>query len=562
MYSDQQSILQDTVLKSLSIKNYALIDSLEIDFYSELNILTGETGAGKSILLGAIGLLIGQRAETNVLRDKNEKCSAEGVFDIRNYKLQNFFTENELDYEDTTILRREITPQGKSRAFINDTPVNVKVLHDLGLKLIDIHSQHQNLELNEKHYQLQIVDLVAGNGDLLKLYSADFKNYLLLQEKLNDTLSLASQAKKDLDYYQFQYNQLAEAKLKADEQTELELLLEKLTHAEEIKTVFGQIYQTLSEEERPVLLLLKDSLNSLSKLKEVLPEANQISGRLESVYFELKDIADESFSIEERTENDPEMIEKVNLRLDLLYSLQQKHRVKSVAELLDIQAEFEAKIQLVNSYDQDIERLQNEISALKKTLEEQAAKISKKRQSVAKSIGDKIVDILQSIGIPNAQLNLKFNKLNQLNSTGFDEVNFMFSANKSQELQEIGRIASGGEMSRVMLAIKTLITDARSLPTIIFDEIDTGVSGEVAVKMGQILEQMAQTVQVLNITHLPQIAAKGEHHFKVYKYDQNEQTFTAIKELTESERIEEIAQMLGGENYSAITMKAAKELLG
>lgn len=550
------------MLKSLSIKNYALIDSLEIDFYSELNILTGETGAGKSILLGAIGLLIGQRADTNVLRDKNEKCSAEGTFDIRNYKLQSFFTENELDYDDVTILRREITPQGKSRAFINDTPVNVKVLHDLGLKLIDIHSQHQNLELNEKHYQLQIVDLVASNADLLKSYSADYRSYLSVQEQLGETLSLAEQAKKDLDYYQFQYAQLADAKLKADEQTELELSLEKLTHADEIKTVFGQVYQTLSEEERSVLLILKDNLNSVAKLKEVLPEAGQLFERLESVYLELKDMADESFSIAERTENDPEMIEKVNQRLDLIYSLQQKHRVKTVAELLEIQADFEAKILLVSSYDQEIERLRHEIEALKKTLEEQAEKISKKRHAVAKPIGDKIVEVLQTIGIPNAQLQLKFNKLLLLNASGHDEVNFMFSANKNQELQEIGRIASGGEMSRVMLAIKTLITDVRALPTIIFDEIDTGVSGEVAVKMGQILEQMAQTVQVLNITHLPQIAAKGKHHFKVYKYDKNEQTFTSIKELTENERIEEIAQMLGGENYSATTMKAAKELLG
>lgn len=550
------------MLKSLVIKNYALIDSLEINFYSELNILTGETGAGKSILLGAIGLLIGQRADSNILRDKTEKCSAEGIFDIGNYNLQNFFVENELDYDDVTILRREITPQGKSRAFINDTPVSVKVLHDLGLKLIDIHSQHQNLELNEKNYQLQIVDLVAGNGDLLRKYFVDYKSYLTIQEQLNKALLLADQAKKDIDYYQFQFNQLLEAKLRAGEQTELEHLLEKLTHAEEIITAFGQINQTLNEEERSVLTVLKDNLNNVSKLKDFLPEASQLFERLESVYFELKDIANESFLIAERTENDPEMIEKVNQRLDLIYSLQQKHRVKTITELLEIQADFGDKIQLISSYDLDIERLQKEIETLKRALEEQAGKISKKRHSVAVQIGNKIVEVLQSIGIPNAHLQLKFNKLTQLSSTGFDEVNFMFSANKSQELQEIGKIASGGEMSRVMLAIKTLITDVRSLPTIIFDEIDAGVSGEIAVKMGQILEQMATTVQVLNITHLPQIAAKGKHHFKVYKYDQYDQTFTAMKELTGTERIAEIAQMLGGENYTETTLKAAKELLG
>lgn len=549
------------MLKSLSIKNYALIDSLTIDFYGELNILTGETGAGKSILLGAIGLLIGQRADSSVLRDKTVKCTAEGVFDVGNYNLQSFFSENELDYDEVTILRREITPQGKSRAFINDTPVNVKVLHDLGMKLIDIHSQHQNLELNEKNYQLQIVDLVAGNGDLLRTYASEYKIYLSLQESLNKTLLLAGQSKKDMDYYQFQFQQLAEAKLKPEEQTELEQLLEKLTHAEEIKSVFGQTYQSLSDDERSVLSVLKENLSNISKLRVVFPEAGQLFTRLESVYVELKDIASESLAVAERTENDPAMIEKATQRLDSIYSLQQKHRVKTITELLDIQADFEAKIQLVSSYDQEIDNLQNEIRAKKNVLEELAGKISKKRRSVSSTIESKIIDVLRNIGIPNAALQLKFSPLPQLSASGADEVNFMFSANKNQELQEISKIASGGEMSRIMLAIKTLITNTRSLPTIIFDEIDTGVSGEVAVKMGQILEQMAGTMQVLNITHLPQIAARGNHHYKVYKYDGHEHTFTSIKKLSEQERIEEIAQMLGGENYSATTMKTAKELL-
>ena len=296
------------MLKSLSIKNYALIDSLSIDFSSGLNILTGETGAGKSILLGAIGLIIGQRADMLVLRDKNEKCSAEGVFDVSNYGLLDFFTENELDYDDITILRREITPQGKSRAFINDTPVNVKVLHDLGLKLIDIHSQHQNLDLNEKGFQLLIVDLVAGNNEILKSYSSSFRNYQLLQHKLSEVLELSRQSKKDLDYYEFQYNQLAETKLVAGEQAELEALLETLTHAEEIRASFGQAYQVISEDERSVLTLIKENLTSIGKLRSVLPEAEQIYNRLESVYLELKDIASDSFAIEDRTENDPEKI--------------------------------------------------------------------------------------------------------------------------------------------------------------------------------------------------------------------------------------------------------------
>ncbi len=549
------------MLKSLTIKNYALIDSLSIDFNSELNILTGETGAGKSILLGAIGLIIGQRADSSVLRDKTEKCTAEGLFDIRNYNLQGFFEENELDFDDVAILRREITPQGKSRAFINDTPVNVKVLHDLGLKLIDIHSQHQNLDLNEKSFQLRIVDVVADNSEFLKTYSSTYKTYLSLQEQLNETILLAEQSKKDLDYYEFQFQQLHEAKLNPDEQAELELQLEALTHAEEIRSVFGQAYQVLSEEERSVLSVLKENLNNIGKLRAVLPEAEQIFTRLESVYLELKDIASESLAIEDRTENNPEKIDQINQRLDLIYSLQQKHRVTSIPELLAIQDDFETKILLVTSYDQEIERLREEIAQIKMILQNQTDEISLRRKAVVPTIENKVIDILRNVGIANAALQLKFGQLSEFSASGLDEVSFMFSANKSQELQEIARIASGGEISRVMLAIKTLITDARSLPTIVFDEIDTGVSGEVALKMGQILEQMSKTVQVLNITHLPQIAAKGNHHYKVYKFDQDDQTFTSIKKLTDDERVEEIAQMLSGENYSSTALETARELL-
>lgn len=549
------------MLKSLSIKNYALIDSLNIGFSDDLNILTGETGAGKSILLGAIGLIIGQRADLSVLRDKSKKCTAEGVFEILNYGLQSFFADNELDYEDVTILRREITPAGKSRAFINDTPVNVKVLHDLGLKLIDIHSQHQNLDLNEKNYHLRIVDLVAGNEDLLKHYSEVFRKYSQLQEVLNKTLLLSVQSKKDLDYFEFQFKQLEEAKLIENEQEYLEIQLEKLTHAEEIKSVFGLAYQILAEDDRSVLAILKENLNNLGKLRPVLPEAQQIFNRLESVYIEMKDIASETSAIADKTENDPEKIETVNQRLDLIYTLQQKHRVSTVNELLQIQEDLWAKIDQVNSYDIEIEKIQKDIHAQKEILTELAAKMGKKRSSVSQLIENKVIEVLQNLGIPNAAFKLKFEKLFDFSMTGLDEVSFMFSANKSQELQEIAKVASGGEMSRLMLAVKTLITDTKSLPTIIFDEIDTGVSGEVAVKMGTILGQMAKTVQVLNITHLPQIAAKGKHHYKVFKFDEADQTYTSIRKLSEQERVEEIAQMLSGENYSQTSVAAARELL-
>ena len=549
------------MLKSLSIKNYALIDSLNIGFSDDLNILTGETGAGKSILLGAIGLIIGQRADLSVLRDKSKKCTAEGAFEIVNYGLHGFFAENELDYEDVTILRREITPAGKSRAFINDTPVNVKILHDLGLKLIDIHSQHQNLDLSEKNYQMRIVDLVAGNEDMLKQYREDFRKYSQLQEVLNKTLLLSVQSKKDLDYFEFQFTQLEEAKLIENEQDILEVQLEKLTHAEEIKLVFGNAYQILAEDDRSVLDILKENLNSVGKLRPILAEADQIFNRLESVYIEIKDIAAETSVIADKTENDPDKIEKVNQRLDLIYTLQQKHRVSSVNELLLIHADLNAQIDQVNSYDIEIEKIQKEIEIKKEVLTDLAAKMSKKRFSVSQQIENKVIEVLQNLGIPNAAFKLKFEKLSDFSISGLDVVSFMFSANKSQELQEIAKVASGGEMSRLMLAVKTLITDTKSLPTIIFDEIDTGVSGEVAVKMGIILGQMAQTVQVLNITHLPQIAAKGKHHYKVFKFDQEDQTYTSIRKLNEQERIDEIAQMLSGDNYSQTSVAAAIELL-
>lgn len=549
------------MLKSLSIKNYALIDSLSIGFCDDLNILTGETGAGKSILLGAIGLLIGQRADLSVLRDKMKKCTVEGIFEVSNYHLEGFFAENELDYDDMAILRREITPQGKSRAFINDTPVNVKVLHDLGLKLIDIHSQHQNLDLNTKHYQLSLVDLVAHNEDLLRRYAGTYKNYLFLQDKLDQFLSLSAQSKKDLDYYLFQHQQLSDARLKEHEQEEMEQLLEKLTHAEEIKSTFGWLNTSLSEEERSVIAILKENLHNLGKLKQVFSEAAQLYARLDTVYIELKDIAAESASIAEKTENNPEKVEQISQRLDLIYSLQQKHRVSTIKELLQIQADLDARIQQVSSYDVEIENIKKKIEEQKQSLQLLADELCKKRQSVAPLIENKVIDVLRNLAIPNAAFKLKIEKLTQFTPAGCDDISFMFSANKSQELQEIAKVASGGEMSRLMLAIKTLITDTKSLPTIIFDEIDTGVSGEVALKMATILSQMAQTMQVLNITHLPQIAAKGKHHYKVFKFDQDNQTFTSIRKLSDDERVEEIAQMLSGEKYSQTSVAAAKELL-
>jgi DNA repair protein RecN (Recombination protein N) len=549
------------VLQSLSINNYALIETLNMNFQPGFTILTGETGAGKSIILGAIGLILGQRADTSVLRNKLEKCTVEGIFRIKDYGLEPFFETNELDFDEQAILRREISPTGKSRAFINDTPVNVSLLRELGLKLMDIHSQHQNLELNEKHFQLKLVDLVAGNEALLKEYAADFKTYLSLQGKLAETQELAAQSKADLDYFEFQFRQLDEARLTENEQEQLEARLEQMTHAEEIQTVFGHMALALAGDEPNILATLKESMQQIGKLQTVWPGAADLFRRMESCYYELKDLAEEAESIAEKVEHDPEKIQIVTQRLDLIYSLQQKHRVGTVAELLALKNEFGAKIQQVSSYDQQIETLQKELEVQKSKLTKLAGKLRESRKSASKPIEQRVIDVLQNLGIPNAAFRLNFRELPDFSPTGSDEISFLFSANRSQELQEISKIASGGEMSRLMLAVKTLVTSAKALPTIVFDEIDTGISGEVALKMGAILKQLSKTVQVINITHLPQIAAKGDQHFHVFKYDLGDQTFSSIRELGRDERLKEIATMLSGENYTETAIIAAQELL-
>ena len=548
------------MLQALYIKNYALIDKLSIEFYSGFNIITGETGAGKSIILGALGLIIGQRADLSILRNKNQKCTVEASFFVKDYKLSPFFSENELDYDEQTILRREITPAGKSRAFINDTPVNLKTLRELALRLIDIHSQHQNLELGSRLFQLKLVDLVANNHALLADYQKQFQVYSLTKSQYASLASEADQAKKDLDYFQFQFNQLDEAKLKADEQEGLESEQNQLEHAEEIKVTFGQLSEELERDERGVLMRLKEQVNRLNKMNGYFSEAKTLHERLESCYLELKDIAEESADISERLEHDPNRIQLVAERLDLIYSLQQKFKVKTVEELLIVRQELENKIVQVTSFDEEITRLQGLIKEQGLQLNKLANELTKGRKAVATQFKESVVGILQKLGMPNADFQLDFAMLEQLGVMGNDEVRFLFSANKSAEPQEISKIASGGEMSRLMLALKSLITDSKSLPTIIFDEIDTGISGEIAVKMGGILKSVSSKMQVINITHLPQIAAKGDHHFQVYKFDENEETFTSIRKLDADERIDELAQMLSG-GTSETAKETARELL-
>ena len=549
------------MLQSLYIKNYALIDKLSIEFNSGFNIITGETGAGKSIVLGALGLILGQRADLSVLRDKSKKCTVEGSFAVKNYHLDEFFKKNELDYDDQTILRREITPAGKSRAFINDTPVNLKTIRELALRLIDIHSQHQNLELGSRIFQLNLVDLVAKNESILSRYQQLFHAYSKTRAGYNELVEEADQAKKDLDYFQFQFNQLNEAKLVAGEQADLETEQNQLEHAEEIKLTFGKLAEDFESDELGLLTHLKDHITRLGKMSDYFAEASGLHDRLQSCYLELKDISDESASVAEHVEHDAGRIQLVADRLDLIYSLEQKFNVATVEELITVQNELDDKIGQIASFENEIAAFEKQMAEQEHNLNQLAGELTKSRQSVAGTFQKSVVGMLQKLGMPNAVFQLNFELSDQLGVMGKDEVRFLFSANKNAEVQEISKIASGGEMSRLMLALKSLITDSKSLPTIIFDEIDTGISGEIAVKMGDILKTISSKMQVINITHLPQIAAKGDHHYQVYKFDQDEQTFTSIRKLENSERVDELAQMLSGDRNSDTARETARELL-
>lgn len=550
------------MLAKLTIKNYALIDELAIDYFPGLNIVTGETGAGKSIILGALSLILGARADSGILRDNNKKCIVEGIFNISTYGLQSFFKENDLDFEVFTILRREIAPSGKSRAFVNDTPTNLKLMSDLGSRLIDIHSQHQNPELTTKRFQLGLTDVVAGNGELLLQYQELFGEYLAGTKLLTELKTNAEKEKSELDYYEFQLKQLDEAGLSDGEQEDLEAELEKLNHAEEIKGILLKVNELLDNEQSSALGLLKEGNSSLGKISNYFKEGSALQERLMSSYLELKDISEEINRQSETIHYDPARLEFVNNRLDSIYSLQQKHHVNSIQELLRLKARFENQISGIVDYDIRISKLEKEIGAMEEQLHYRAIELSKKRRDVFPVIEDKVAATLRQLGMPKSKFRVAWQQLDNLDENGLDSVGFLFSANKDTEPDEISRIASGGETSRLMLAIKSLMAKSKLLPTIIFDEVDSGVSGEIAIKTGDILKEFSNSVQIINITHLPQIAGKGDHHFKVFKYDNKNGTFTSIKELNYSERVEELAKMVGGDNPTENARKTAKELLG
>lgn len=549
------------MIKSLSVENYALIDKTEIEFNQGFSVITGETGAGKSILLGALGLVFGERADVNVLRDKERKCIVEVCCDMRAYNLNSFFEANDLDYEDETYIRREISPKGKSRAFINDTPVSLKVLRQLSLQLIDIHSQHQTQTLLDKYYQLDALDSFAGTEKLLKEYKKEYKIYTDLKSEYKRLKELAEKESADYDYFQFQFNQIDEANLIEGEQEEMEGELEKLNHAEEIKTSLLSSYNMLDGEEMSVLNSLREIENQLSRISDYLPESSDLSERVNSTYIELQDLSGEFERMGEDIQHDPSRIEFINERLDVLYTLQQKHRVDKVSELISIKEELEQKLQNISSYDDKLQELEKAIADKHKELMEKAENISVQRAECVPNIQESMTSLLVSLGIRNAVFVVEQTRLEELTSNGIDEVHYLFSANKSSEPKELSKVASGGEMSRVMLSLKYILCSSRNLPTIIFDEIDTGVSGDIADRMAQIMHDMSERMQVISITHLPQIAAVGKWHYKVFKYDEGEVTHSRIQLLEEEPRLNEIAKMLSGANVTDAAYDNARVLL-
>lgn len=549
------------MLKSLLIKNYALIDDIQIDLNTGFTIITGETGAGKSILLGALSLILGQRADAGLLKDKTKKCIVEGVFQITGYNLNTFFQHNELDYNDSLIIRREINPNGVSRSFINDTPVNLTLLKEIGDKLVDIHSQHQNLILSSFQFQIKVVDAFAQHNDKLASFKTKFTEQKELTTEYESLKEKADKAKLDLDYFTFQFNQLYEAKLIEDEQQEMESELEILSHTEEIKGSLDKSSFLLSEEENNIISKLKETENSIASISKFYKDAEELHKRITSVIIELKDIAIEVQTSNSKLEFSPDRLTIIKERLDLIYSLEQKHKVSTVKDLIEIMNNLDKKINDIQSYDVQIEKIQKKIDDANTSLNKTSAEITKKRESIIPQVEKKTLELLQQLGMPNASFKIMLTKATCLNSYGQDNVTFMFSANKNVELQDIAKVASGGELSRVMLCLKSLIAKSVALPTVIFDEIDTGVSGEIGYKMGKIMKKMSEDMQIVSITHLPQVAANGEYHYVIYKDEQGDKTHTNIKLLDNKERITEIAKLLSGKELTETALKNAKEML-
>ncbi|MHC8950295.1 DNA repair protein RecN [Sphingobacterium hungaricum] len=549
------------MLSRLVIKNYALIDSLDISFAKGLNIITGETGAGKSIIMGALGLILGNRVEGKPFYSEGRKCIIEGFFGIQSYSLAPFFEENDLDYEEETIIRREISADGKSRAFVNDTPVTLQVLKSLGEKLIDIHSQHATLQINTEEFQLFVLDSLANNQSNLITFRNSLLSYKKSVNRLAETKEEINKAAAELDYNRFIFDELEKFNLKADEQAQLELEQTQLENAEEIKKALLASTYALEDSEINVLFQLKDAISNLNQISNYLPAIGDLTNRLQSATIEIKDIVEELSTIEQDVVLDESRLAEVNERLSELYSLQKKHRLESVEQLVELRDSVEQKILAVSNQEEHVAELEREMNARYELTREIAEVISANRKKIAVQMQEEVEQRLAQVGMTQAKLSIELTKLAKFNQNGIDQVQYLFSANKGQALNPIHKVASGGELSRVMLAIKSLVVKSSALPTIIFDEIDTGVSGEVALKVGDLMEQLAEDMQVIAITHLPQIASKGTSHFKVFKREKGNITETNISLMNSEERIQEIAQMLSGANPGETAVEHAKKLL-
>jgi DNA repair protein RecN (Recombination protein N) len=550
------------MLKSLSISNYALISSLEVEFRPGLNMITGETGAGKSILLGALGLLLGNRADSQVLKEKDLKCTIEAEFDLAGLSMDGFFETYDLDKDAIAIVRREITPQGKSRAFINDTPVNLNALRDLGLMMVDIHSQHQNLLLNDPIYALHVIDRFGSLETGVMQYAAEFQEWRSLERQLAQKKAELEKSQADQDYLEFQLGQLEQAALVSDELEELEKEQEMLEHAGDIQTRLGESVQLMHESEDSIETRLKQVITGLQAVAPYFGELKEPLDRLQSVYIEIQETSRELSHLLDHAESNPQRLQVVIDRIDLINTLLKKHHVAAVEELIGLREQYRDRLSGIQFSDEEVNRLTDQVAKQYVRVKELANGISLARQRVWPSFVEKVTGLARDLGMPNAQFSVDQRSSTELNAEGQDEIRFLFSANKNQSPEELSKVASGGETSRLMLSIKSLIHDTMATPTVIFDEIDSGVSGDIADKVGNLISRLSAGRQVLNITHLPQVASKGDYHFLVYKYDDEQTTHTSIRLLSEEERINELAKMLSGEKITPEAIQNARVLLG
>lgn len=549
------------MLQQLTIKNYAIIQEVKIRFDSRLNIITGETGAGKSILVGALGLILGERADTKILLNSSDKCVVEGVFNIDGYKLKSFFESQELDYEVQCVIRREIAPSGKSRSFINDTPVNLQQLRELGTQLVEIVSQHETLELNNREFQLSLLDALAGNQTRLAAYKKVYENFSKTQQVLNALLEQESKVRSEEDYFRFVLNELAELKPQENEQEELEKKLERLSHAENIRESTYTAMQSLSSEEQSVDDQLRLIRSTLAHAGKHMPELNALTLRLDSVMIELKDITTELNQIYQEVQADPEELKRIEERLQMLFSMQKKHRVSNNTDLISLQQKLETDLVALGSLQNEIEDKKFELETLNQLIVKQSEELHQFRTKAIPVLEKKIKELLRQVEMPNATLIVQLEQTKLAGSDGMDQVELLFTANTGSEPKPLNKVASGGELSRLMLCIKSLLSDQVALPTIVFDEIDTGISGEAALKVAKVMKQHAAKHQVLAITHLPQIAGKADAHFVVVKSSDAHSTQVQIRTLNEAGRLSEIARMLHGDNPSAKVLDAARELI-